>query len=692
MPLAKLTLSTALPTVRQTAAELARAARDAASLPGLEAVGGGLERLDEYCGRKGLEIELLTVSPLPADAAERAAAWIGRGFPTAPLAAPLASPSLVELPAADGAAAARVRASSLAAGTAVAAGTPRPAVLVLVAGSVAALDAETLATLEPLLEDRPRVFLIGPVAEAAFKPLEELARSRAWSCGLVDAARFPDTTLAAHLCASPWDSAHELFRAYSANVALDSLAGVFALWMEQQGRDLRTRRAATQAKLGGKPAAAGVAARTPPAVPDALPEIKARLQRHSQEFERGAAERLQDLLNVPAGRLAREMEALLLGLDELSEELRTTKIETRIPEAFLELLGRTLRERVARHCAADVVALNDLFRLLAQEIERENAQAQGPPFVAQFAYLTEERVRRMLDMTLALQVQYRGELPHQGFSEYFASVRKYSMILVMGASMFGMSSLMRQYREITVPLTILLVIGGTYSVVSSTRTQRVENLEKELDAARNALRPELKRVFGEVQKAWSALLLGFLNEQTARVLAELEAASRDHLARRGAEASPERERLQRQLAQLEAVDKRLALVGKARDGVAATVAQVRAELRGLLPRPGAPAAAPAARPGLAAAAAAAAPAPGLAEARARAEALKAQAAAAAPSPAASALAEAKAKMAALRASAAAPPAAPPASDARARLEALKAQAAARKAAQAPGKPPERQDE
>jgi hypothetical protein len=687
MPLVKLTLPTALPAVRQAIAELGKAVKDAAPLQGLDVVSRGLERLDEHCGRKGLDLELVTIAPLSEPAAERAAAWIGRGFPAAPLKAATLQPSLVDLPAGEGTVAARVRVSSLDAGTALAAGTPRPAVLLLIAGASAAVTAEALARLEPLLQDRPRVFLIGPVSDPALKPLEELARSVAWGCGVVDAERFPDTTLAAHLSSPPWDSAHELFRAYSAVVGLDSLAGVFSLWMEQQGRELRTRRAATQAKLGGRGTQAGGAARPAAGAPDLSGEIKARIQRHSQEFERGAAERLQDLLSVPAGRLAREAESMLLGLDELSEEERTTKIETRIPEAFLDKLVRTLRERIARHCAADLVALNDLFRLLAQEIEREIAQAQGPPFVPQFAYLTEDRVRRMLDMAVAVQVQYHGELPHQGFSEYFASVRKYSMILVMAASMFGMSSLMRQYREITVPLTIMLVIGGTYSVISSTRRQRVENLERELDAARTALRPEVKRVFGDVQKAWSTLLVGSMNEQIGRALADLDAAVKDHQARRGAEASPERERLQRQLAQLDAVDKRLALLGKERDAVASGAAQFRSELRGLLPRPGVPgaAAAPAAlRPG--APAAAASGAPSLSDVRARAEALKAQSAAA-PSAAASALAEAKAKMAALRASApaaAAGEAKPSAVEAaRARLAEMKASLAEKKTAAAP---------
>ena len=686
MPLAKLTLPTALAAVRQAMTELGKAVKDAAPLPGLELVSQGLERLEVHCGRKGLDLELVTITPLAEASAERAAAWLGNGFPAAPLTAASVQPSVVELPPGDGAIALRVRVSSLDSGTALAAGTPRPAVLVLVAGSPAALGPETLATLEPLLQERPRVFLIAPVGDPLLEPLEQLARALAWSCGIVDVERFPETRLATHLSSPPWDAMHELFRAYSAAWALDSLASVFALWLEQQGRDLRTRRAATQAKLGR----AGTAPPARPAAgaPELLAEIKARIQRHSQEFERGAAERLQDLLSVPSGKLAREVEALLLGLDELSEELRTTKIETRIPEAFLDKLVRTLRERIARHCAGDLVALNDLFRLLGQEIEREVALAQGPPFVPQFAYLTEDRVRRLLDMTVAVQVQYRGELPHQGFSEYFASVRKYSMILVMAASMFGMSSLMRQYREVTVPLTILLVLGGTYTVISSTRRQRVENLEKELEAARNALRPEVKRVFVEVQKAWSTLLAGFMNEQVGRSLAELDAAVKDHQARRGAEASPERERLQRQLAQLEAIDKRLGPLGKARDGVAASVAQMRGEMRGLLPRPGAPAGVvpAAARPAVAAAAA-----PSLQDVRARAEELKAKSAAEAPSPAANALAEAKARMAALR-----PPAASAGAEAKpsaleqakARLEALKAQAAARKAAvAAPPKQP-----
>jgi hypothetical protein len=703
MALIKVTLPTALPTVRQMIGELDKAIKETGGLPGLESVGQGLASLEDYSSRKALDVEVIVVAPVAGDQAGRVAGWIGAGFPPAPLQARTIEPTVVELPGGPGLVPLRARIRSLASGGAVPAGTPRPAVLILLVGSPTALHPENMAALESLVEDRPSVVVIGPPDDPAVKHLDERAKASAWTALLGDVpATIPETSFQARLSVAPWDAAHDLFRAHSTVTALESLCGVFDIVLQQQARDLRTKKAATQAKIGKT--GPGAAKAGPQVGADLIPDIKARIQRHSQEFERGAVERLQDLLGLAAGTLSRETEAMMLALDELDEREGTTKIECRIPPAFEQKLLKTIRDRVARHCAGDVVALNDLFRLLAQEIEREIAQAQGPPFVPHFAYLTEDRVRRMMDMSIAFQAQYRGEMPHHGFSEYFASVRKYSMILVMAASMFGMSSLMRQYREFTVPATILLVLIGTYSVISSTRQQRVENLEKELEAARTALRPDLKRIFTDVQKNWSTILLQHMNEQITSVLADVDAAVKDYQARRGAEASPEKERLSRQLTQLEVAEKKLAIPMKSKEGIVVALAQVRGDLKPLLPKPGAPGAAkPAAAAG--AAASAGAPSSAIQDAKAKIEALKAQAAAGRPAaPAAkpavaappagpakpSALDEAKAKFAALRAGAAKPAAAagPPAGpakpsaleEAKARFAAMKAQAVARAAA------------
>ncbi|MGE5125574.1 MAG: hypothetical protein ACM3PV_04740 [Betaproteobacteria bacterium] len=706
MPLIKVTASTALPAVRQAIVELGKAVKDAGVLPGLEMVQQSLERLDAYCSGRSLDVEVVVVSPLEAALAARVARWIGAGVPAAPLQARGGEATVVELAGGAGLVPLRLRLRSITSSPAIPAGTPKPALLVLLVGNVTGLHADNLAAIERLLEDRPVAVLVVPPAEDAVKQLEERSQALAWATVRLDVTSLSDPALQARLAAAPWDGTHELLRAYSALAALSSLNGVFDLALQQQARDLRVKKAATQAKIGkSSPGPAAVKAAAPGA--DLVPELKVRIQRHAQDFERGAQERLQDLLGLTGGALARETEALLLSLDELDEKEGTTKIETRIPRAFEQKLLKTVRERLARHCAADVVALNDLLRLLGQEIERTLAQNQGPPFVPQFSYLAEDRVRRLLDMTLGLQAQYRGELPHEGFSEYFASVRKYSMILVMAASMFGMSSMMRQYREYTVPLTILLVLGGTYSVIGSTRRARVENLERELEAARNAMRPDLKRIFAEFQKGWSAILLQHMNEQIGAVLADVEGAVKDYQVRRGAEASPEKERLQRQLAQIEAAEKKLPLLAKAKDTLQASLDSMGSDLKPLFPRPGGPPPA-AARPGVPAAAGAASAAQAVIEAaRARMEAAKAQAAAkaAAPAPAAvkAPVAPTPAPVAAKPAAAPAPggkPAAPAAAapapatpakpsaleEAKARIAAMRAGVGDKKPAAEPGKP------
>jgi hypothetical protein len=233
------------------------------------------------------------------------------------------------------------------------------------------------------------------------------------------------------------------------------------------------------------------------------------------------------------------------------------------------------------------------------------------------------------------------------------------MLLVMGASMFGMASLMRSYKEFTIPLTILLVGFGTYSVITSTAQQRAENTEREVEAARLALRPDVRRILADVQKGWPALVSDHLSHQVATLVAAVEAAVRDHFTRRGAEQNPERERLQRRIATLEAADKRLLPVRKQREALAGSIEQVRAELRNLWPKPSllhAPTPAPAPAP--------ARPAAPPAAAQPQAPAAEA----AAPDPAGAA------KDAAARSRSAA------VEQARAKLAALRAQAAERKAA------------
>ena len=801
MALVRATQQTALPTVRGLIGELKKLTREAASAPALDNLVANLDALDAHAGRKSLDVELILASPVDAEDAGKLATWIGPGFHPSKLQIAPGDQPVVDIPGPP--LDLRVQVRHLGSRLAQKAGAARAPVAIVILTRPLAMTEDERGALERAFEDRPQVVLLAttkkapslvpgagapadpaaaptdpaaaptdpavapaaapadgaapaagadaaaaggpasPADEQWFKDVEAKAKAGAWST--LTHKFLPDTTLQARLAGPPWDQLHDLFRAHGVVVGLESLSNVYDMVMDQVQGEMRVNKSVSQQKLAKFGGPKGTAAPPSPTT-DLLADLKNRTQRLAADFERGAADRLQDLLGQPAGLLVRETEQALGSLQELQLEKKSKTMGARVPGSFEEKINKLIRERVGRHCAGDLVALNDLFRLIGQEFERTLSQAQGPPIVVQFRYLTDERVRRMLDMFGIFQSPYKGEMPNPGFGEYFASVRKYSMILVMGASMFGMSAMLRQYREYTVPITVLLVAFGTYSVMMNTRAQRVENLETQLEAARVGMRTEIRRIITDLQKQWAAMLKEFLNDQISGAVAEVDAALKEAQGKKGAgDANPERDRLMRQLQAIEAAEKRIGASAKTREGFVASVTQVRGDLKGLMggggppgmarpgmpgmpgaagmpprpgmpampPRPGMPGAGGVPRPGVpaipprpgAAGAGAPAPNPAMAEMRAKMDAMKAgraggaapaaggAAAAGAPAePKVSAADAFKAKMAAMKAKpadapAAAEPPAAPAAEAPAVAPATPAAAApAAPAAAAPAEP------
>jgi hypothetical protein len=677
MALIKVTAANALPTVRQLVADFKKVSVDAGAIPTTESVSRGLDGLDAFCAGRHLDVEIVRVGAVGSDTAGRVAAWVGAGLTAQHVTGETPGPIVVER---RGPFALRVCSRAAVPGLPLAAGAPRAPILVVVS-LLGAPDEATRTAVDTAAQDRPLAFVLGPPLPA----VEELHRrvvARAQACERPASGTLPEDGLGTFLSSPPWDGRIEVLRAQSAVPGIESLVTAFTLGLEAQTRETRVRRQIAQQRLARFQPKGPSSAPSAPA--ELLSAVKSRVQRMFSEFERGAADRLQELLGYPVGSLTREIEGRLNAFSDLEHEERAGKLATRVPAAFEQEIGKTIRERIGRHLMADVVAINDLFRLLGQEIERMLAEAEGPPIVLHFDYLTEERVRKLLIGYASFQSSYRGEMARPGFEEYFASVRKYAMLLVMGASMFGLSSYVRLYREYTVPLTVLLVLFGTASVVSSTRTERRENLARELEAARAAMRPELKRILSDIQKQWTTTLSQYLAEQAPGIIELVDGAFRAHQARRDGAVGPERDRLQRQVQALDALDKRLPLTTKARDAFLASLTQVKSDLRQALTAPPAPAAATR-PPAGAAQPAASAPASGAAAAAAAA----AQAAAQAPSPARERMAAMQAKMAEARAASQAggaaagdKPEAVALSPARQKLEALKAKLAASK----PGAP------
>ena len=413
--------------------------------------------------------------------------------------------------------------------------------------------------------------------------------------------------------------------------------------LEQVQDEMRVNKSVGQqklAKLGG--AKGGAAAAASPTV-DLLADLKTRTQRLAAEFERGASDRLQDLLGQPAGLLVRETEQALGGLQELQLEKKSKTMGARVPAAFEEKINKLIRERVGRHCAGDLVALNDLFRLIGQEFERTLAQAQGPPIVVQFRYLTDERVRRMLDMYGIFQSPYKGEMPQPGLQRVLR-VRPQ----VLDGAGHGRVHVRHVGRccastaRSRCPSPCCWWRSARTASMTATRQQRVENLETQLEAAaRRRCARRSASIITDLQKQWTVMLKEFLNDQisSARGRGRRGAEGDAQGKKGGGDANPERDRVARQLATIEAAEKRIGASGKTREAFVQAVAQIRGDLKGLMAGGGPPGMA---RPGMPGAGArrgcprfprvpacpglparpAAAPNPALAEARAKMEAMK----------------------------------------------------------------------
>ncbi|MET0554111.1 MAG: hypothetical protein ABW221_13800, partial [Vicinamibacteria bacterium] len=371
MALVRATQQTALPTVRQLVGDLKKLAREAASAPALDNLVASLDALDAHAARKSLDVELILAGALTPEDAGIVATWIGPGFHPSKLQIAPGEQPIVDVPGPP--LELRVQVRHLMSRLAQKAGTARAPIAVLVAPRPLALTADEKEQIERAFDDRPQIVLLActrkapaapapaaapaaegapaeggspdaaPPADAAAAPAEAAtadaaapagppspadepwfkeveARGKALGWSALSHKYVPDTTLQTRLGSAPWDQLHDLFRAHGIAVGLDALSSVYDMVLEQVQDEMRVNKSVGQqklAKLGG--AKGGAAASTSPTV-DLLADLKSRTQRLAAEFERGASDRLQDLLGQPAGLLVRETEQALGSLQELQLE------------------------------------------------------------------------------------------------------------------------------------------------------------------------------------------------------------------------------------------------------------------------------------------------------------------------------------------------------------------------------------
>ena len=570
MVLMRATPATALPTVRQIAGDLLRCVRDAGTLTSPSSLVEDIARLQQYGIESQVDVDVALDVGMTAERCDRVARWLSPQLDGATLANSTGRRTPIEL---TGTAGRPVRIVVRAADRlpAQAAGVPPAPVVVWIVGDG---SSESISPPELPAEDAPIVVILAPGGEQGLRGEAAAVRGRAWHVEFIDVDALPAWSFEERLGSAPWSPVLDVARADAGARALEAMAGVATQVLDHELRGFKAKRTLLQqrvAKLQQKGTSA-------PA--EVVGDVRSRLQRHFSDFARGLDDRLQSLLAAPNGTLFQEVEEQLAAMPALTREDRLKTTSTRVSPEFEEELLETVHARALAHGSRDLVAMRDMFRLVQTEVEQLLATHGGPPIVLQLQYLTDDRLRKLLDMQVLLQRRYPGELPRAGFFEYVMIARRYQMVFFMFFSAFGLSFL-RTYREFMIPTAILLLSFGAINVINSVRRERTESLEREMEKAREMLRADLRRMFSEVQRGWTATVAQHLSDQVPLVVGQVESALRESAGRRGEAASEDRQRLQRQLQGLETSERRLQSVSKARDLVANAVAQIRGELRQL---------------------------------------------------------------------------------------------------------------
>jgi hypothetical protein len=542
-----------LPTVRQLAGDLSRLAKDASAIPAIGQILGDAEQLARYCEAPGFDVDVMVEPELDVATAQALDQFVQAGSGAA------ASEIL------------RIQRVSPGAITAVRAGVPRSPVLVWVSAAGGPRD---LSALEGASDDRPLVVL----ATLDPGPAEQVAARLSLTASGVEVVAMAQPvalTLEAWFRRSKWAPAADVMKSAIAARALETLVTAFGLAVEQEARGARAKRALANQKVARLPG------RSTGAVSETSSMIRARVQRQFSDFGRGVEERFQSAFHSQGGEAWAGIERALQGIDALEREDRAKTTSLRLGAEAQAAWLADLTERLRVHCAADLVALTDMFRMLGTELERALSTDTFVAAAPQFQTISEERLHRTLRQQCVMGRQFASEVPRTGFFEYVMIARRYQMLLFMVISAFGLSAL-RTYREFTIPAAVLLLSIGGLAVFNSTRRERAESAVRELEKVREHLRGEARRMITDVQRAWTSLVTQHLSDQASIVGLQLEAAIRESAAREAEELAQERQRVQRQVQSVETAERKLAALIKGRDTLMTATAQIRGELRQLL--------------------------------------------------------------------------------------------------------------
>lgn len=285
--------------------------------------------------------------------------------------------------------------------------------------------------------------------------------------------------------------------------------------------------------------------------------IKNIVVQYSSNYDKSLNANYEQFLNIGNSEFLQLLKDLEDDIIPLTEVTKIKNIELVINESYLNHFRADLEKILLKRFQTDIGIQLDSLHQIEKDI---NSVFKKHNYIYQktnIKYLTEVDFQTILHYTRSKSPNYSGVAALKGPMEYFAAARKFQMTFFMFLSMFGVSSVIKQYQYISIPLSIILLGIGVLNVHKNVNKERLENEEREQKKVREAMNNYLKDVGSDVQRYWLKTLTDHFKNQLQNISQEVENQLKSYSQTQLAQSDDEKKKNQRIVSSFEQNERKL---------------------------------------------------------------------------------------------------------------------------------------
>jgi hypothetical protein len=251
-------------------------------------------------------------------------------------------------------------------------------------------------------------------------------------------------------------------------------------------------------------------------------EIKTKTNSRLASYERMVKDYLSEVFSIPGGYLSKKIETIIdQKLDELSENKQTKNIALTIPSEICNEINALFLDAIKEfYNYASEVAENNFINLnsdLTRVLETQNIN-----FMPQALTFRDHAVlQRLIFLADYVDRPFEKTMPVKKMMEYFSGARQGLMLIIMMATLFGLIKEMKG-SPMFYPSLILVLGIGLWNIIEQTNKERNELKLKNLEAAKDHLRKEVKSKADKISKEYADTYLAKIRDKVTSRITEAE--------------------------------------------------------------------------------------------------------------------------------------------------------------------------